>query len=55
MECTNRMETALKKGDISQFWHQYSLDRAMVTDLQQTLFELSFRKELKYDDSYLPV
>jgi peptidoglycan hydrolase-like protein with peptidoglycan-binding domain len=50
MECSNLIESALKKGDISQSLHKGSADKELITDLQRTLFELGFRKELKWDD-----
>ncbi len=49
MECSNLIENALKKGDISQSLFQKSSDKTLIIDLQRTLFELGFRKELKWD------
>ncbi|WP_433991545.1 peptidoglycan-binding protein [Kordia algicida OT-1] len=50
MECSNLLEAALKKGTISNSLFQGSSDKELVTDLQRTLFELGFRKELKWDN-----
>lgn len=50
MECSNLIENALSKGDISQSLFKKSADKELVTDLQRTLFELGFRKELKWDN-----
>ncbi|MGH1385777.1 M15 family metallopeptidase [Kordia sp.] len=50
MECSNLLESALKKGNIQQSLFQGSNDKVLITDLQRTLFELGFRKELKWDD-----
>ena len=50
MECSNLIENALSKGDISQSLFKKSPDKELVTDLQRTLFELGFRKELKWDN-----
>lgn len=47
MECSNLLEAALKKGDISQSLFQGSTQKALIVDLQRTLFELGFQKELK--------
>jgi hypothetical protein len=44
MECSNLIESAIKKGNISQSLFQGSSDKILVTDLQRTLFELGFRK-----------
>lgn len=49
MECSNLIENALKNGDISQSLFQNSSHKVLITDLQRTLFELGFRKELKWD------
>ena len=49
MECSNLLEAALKKGNIGQSLFKGSTDKALVTDLQRVLFELGFRKELKWD------
>lgn len=50
MECSNLIENAVKKGDISTSLFKGSPDKELVTDLQRTLFELGFRKELKWDN-----
>ena len=50
MECSNLIESALKKGDISQQLFKGSSHKELITDLQRTLFELGFRKELRWDD-----
>lgn len=50
MECSNLLEAALKKGDISESLFKGSSDKELITDLQRTLFELGFRKELKWDN-----
>ncbi len=50
MECSNLIEAALKNGDISQSLFLRSPHKELVTDLQRTLFELGFRKELKWDN-----
>ncbi|WP_298426167.1 peptidoglycan-binding protein [uncultured Kordia sp.] len=47
MECSNLLEAALKKGDISKSLFQGSSDKELIIDLQRTLFELGFEKELK--------
>jgi len=49
MECTNLIEAALKQGDINSKLFKGSTDKELVTDLQRTLFELGFRKQLKWD------
>ena len=50
MECSNLMEAAVNKGDISSSLFKGSTDKELVVDLQRTLFELGFRKELKWDN-----
>lgn len=50
MECSNLIEAAVNKGDISSSLFKGSSDKELVTDLQRTLFELGFRKELKWDN-----
>jgi len=50
MECSNLIEAALKKGNISKKLFKGSPHKELVTDLQRTLFELGFRKELKWDN-----
>jgi peptidoglycan hydrolase-like protein with peptidoglycan-binding domain len=49
MECSNLLEAALKKGNIDRLLFRGSNDKVLITDLQRTLFELGFRKELKWD------
>lgn len=49
MECTNLIESAIKNGDISSQLFKGSRNKELVTDLQRTLFELGFRKQLKWD------
>lgn len=49
MECSNLLEAAVKKGDISQSLFQGSTHKELIIDLQRTLFELGFQKELKLD------
>lgn len=50
MECSNLIEAAVNKGNISGSLFKGSSDKELVTDLQRTLFELGFRKELKWDN-----
>jgi len=50
MECSNLLEAALKSGNISTSLFQGSSNKELVVDLQRTLFELGFRKELKQDN-----
>lgn len=50
MECSNLIEAALKKGDISKSLYKGSRDKVLITDLQRTLFELGFRRELNWDN-----
>ena len=50
MECSNLIESGINKGDISQSLFKGSPDKILITDLQRTLFELGFRKELKWDN-----
>jgi len=49
MECSNLIESAIKSGDISTGLFRGSRNKELVTDLQRTLFELGFRKQLKWD------
>ena len=49
MECSHVMEAALKAGTIDQKLFKGSRNKELVTDLQRVLFELGFRKELKWD------
>ena len=50
MECSNLIEATVNKGNISGTLFKGSSDKELVTDLQRTLFELGFRKELKWDN-----
>jgi len=50
MECSNLIESALKKGDISKQLFKGSSHKELIIDLQRTLFELGFRKELNWDN-----
>lgn len=50
MECSNILEAALNKGNISQSLFKGTAEKDLVIDLQRTLFELGFRKELKWDN-----
>ena len=49
MECSNLLEAELAIGPIRNKLFQGSSHKALVTDFQRTLFELGFRKELKWD------
>lgn len=49
MECSSLIESAIKQGDISASLFKGSTKKELVTDLQRTLFELGFRKQLKWD------
>lgn len=48
MECSNLLEAALERGDISKSLRKGSQDKELIADLQKTLFELGFAKELKW-------
>jgi peptidoglycan hydrolase-like protein with peptidoglycan-binding domain len=50
MECSNLLEAALSKGDISKSLFQGSPNKELITDLQRVLFELGFKSELKFDN-----
>ena len=50
MECSNLIESTLKNGDISALLFKGSPEKELIIDLQRTLFELGFRKELKWDN-----
>nr|WP_321233510.1 M15 family metallopeptidase [uncultured Psychroserpens sp.] len=50
MECSNLIEAELDKGDISQSLFKGSSKKELIIDLQRTLFELGFRKELNWDN-----
>lgn len=49
MECSSLLESEYKKGDISKKLFEGSSEKTLITDLQRTLFELGFRKQLKWD------
>lgn len=49
MECSNIMEAALERGNIGSKLFKGSSEKELVTDLQRVLFELGFRRELKWD------
>lgn len=44
------IETALKQGDISKSLFQGSTSKDLVKELQKILFELGFKRELKFDN-----
>ncbi len=48
-ECSNIMEAALSEANFSSRLKKGSDDTVLITDLQRVLFELGFRKELKWD------
>ena len=50
MECSNVIEAELKKGDVSKSLYKGSSYKNSITDLQRVLFELGFRRELKWDN-----
>ena len=50
MECSNLIQAALKKGDISKQLFIGSNNKELIVDLQRTLFELGFRRQLKWDN-----
>jgi peptidoglycan hydrolase-like protein with peptidoglycan-binding domain len=49
MECSNLIKSAIDKGGISTKLSKGSRDKVLIKDLQRTLFELGFRKQLKWD------
>jgi len=49
MECSNLLEAAVKQGNINQALFKGATNKELIVDLQRTLFELGFRKELKWD------
>lgn len=49
MECSNLIEAAIKEGSISKLLFKGSANKELITDLQRLLFELGFRKQLKWD------
>jgi peptidoglycan hydrolase-like protein with peptidoglycan-binding domain len=44
------IQAALKQGDISKSLFQGSASKELITELQKMLFELGFKKELKFDN-----
>ena len=49
MECSGLIEAALKKGNFSNQLFEGSKNKALIVDLQRTLYELGFKKELNWD------
>ena len=49
MECTCLLESAIKNHDIRKLLYQGSSEKELITDLQRTLFELGFSKQLNWD------
>ena len=49
MECSSLIQHEIKNGDISTKLFRGSSDKELIIDLQRTLFELGFRKQLKWD------
>jgi len=49
MECSGLIAAALNQADFSKSLSKGSTNKALITDLQKTLFELGFQKELKWD------
>lgn len=49
MDCSSHLEAAYKNGNISQKLFKGSKEKELVTDLQRVLFELGFKKQLKWD------
>lgn len=49
MECSSLIESAVNQGNIRQSLVQGSANKILITDLQRTLYELGFQKELKWD------
>lgn len=47
---TSLMEAALKQGDISKELFRNCTNRDLVKELQRVLFELGFKRELKFDN-----
>ncbi|MPR35932.1 M15 family metallopeptidase [Salmonirosea aquatica] len=50
MECSNLIATALQQGDISASLFKGSAHTALIADLQRVLFELGFKRELKFEN-----
>ena len=48
-ECSNILEAALADANFSGKLKKGSAEKELVTDLQRVLFELGFKKELKWD------
>ncbi|MDF1695115.1 MAG: peptidoglycan-binding protein [Saprospiraceae bacterium] len=49
MECTSLLSSAINDGDVSTKLFKGTSHKNLVTDLQRTLFELGFEKQLKWD------
>jgi peptidoglycan hydrolase-like protein with peptidoglycan-binding domain len=49
MECSNIMEAALAQPNFANRLKKGSREEELVTDLQRVLFELGFKKELKWE------
>ena len=49
MDCSSQIKTALNNGDIRKQLVKGSPKKELVRELQQTLYELGFQKELKWD------
>ena len=49
MECTKILEAEIKKGNIQNSLFKGSPKKELITELQRILFELGFRRELKWD------
>lgn len=49
MECSNLIESSINRGDIAQLLFKGSQKKELIIDLQRMLFELGFRKKLKWD------
>ena len=49
MECSQLLEATVNDGDISKSLFKGSQHKEFIVDLQRILFELGFRKELKWD------
>ena len=47
---TSLIEAALQQGDISRDLFQNSSNKELVAELQRVLFELGFKRELKFDN-----
>jgi len=49
MECSSLLKHAIENENVESRLFRGSPDKAIVTDLQRTLFELGFRKKLKWE------